>query len=80
MKQTTEPEKLLFRVRDAAAMLSLSRKTIFNLIGAGKLQVVRIGGRTLVKAASLQRLTAARRRVRINPSSKGGNHRAKRRR
>jgi hypothetical protein len=52
-----ENEKLLVSVREAARMLSVSDKTLWNHTSPrGPIKVVRIGKRTLYPIAELQRL------------------------
>jgi excisionase family DNA binding protein len=46
--------RLLVSVAEAGAMLSLGRTTIYRLISEGKLDVVRIGRRTLIRMTSIQ--------------------------
>jgi excisionase family DNA binding protein len=48
--------KLAYSIREACEASSLGRTTIYALIGAGKLQSVRIGGRTVIPAESLNAL------------------------
>ena len=48
--------KIAYSIREAARASSLSRSTIYNHISAGRLQARRIGGRTIIPAASLQAL------------------------
>ena len=50
------PPKLAYSIKDACAALSLGKTKIFALIKVGQLPVVRVGGRTLVPATSLQAL------------------------
>jgi excisionase family DNA binding protein len=52
-------QKLAYSIRDACEASSLGRTTIYALIGAGKLQAVRIGGRTVIPAESLSNLLAS---------------------
>ena len=52
------PEKepaLLLKVEDAARLLSVGRTTLFELIGQGRIQTVRVGRRRLVVRAGLER-------------------------
>ncbi len=49
-------EKLAFRVNEAVAVSGLSRSTIYELLKAGKLRAVKIGGRRLILRESLQAL------------------------
>lgn len=44
---TATPDRLLLRVREAAEILGLGRSTLFEVIAAGELPVVRIGRRGL---------------------------------
>jgi excisionase family DNA binding protein len=53
---TTSPNKLLFGVPEAANALGLGKSTIWALVAAGKLETVKIGRRTLVTRASIERL------------------------
>jgi len=50
------PQPIAYSVNDAAAVSSIGRTRLYELINQGKLDVVKIGRRTLVKAASLHRL------------------------
>jgi len=54
MDDRTEIRKLLVSKRDAAAALSLSVRTIENLIARKELVARRVGRRTLVLASSLE--------------------------
>ncbi len=49
-------EKLAFRVTEAVAVSGLSRSTLYELLKAGKLRAVKIGGRRLILRESLQAL------------------------
>jgi excisionase family DNA binding protein len=49
-------EPVALSINDAAKSLSLGRTSIYALIRDGKIEVVKLGRRTLVKAASLRRL------------------------
>lgn len=53
---TEHTQKLAYSIRDACEASSLGRTTIYALIGAGRLQAVRIGGRTVIPAESLHAL------------------------
>ena len=50
--------KLAYSISEACEASSLGRTTIYALIGAGKLQAVRVGGRTVIPAASLRALVS----------------------
>lgn len=47
---------MAFRIRDAVRVSGLSKSTLYELAAAGKLKLSRVGGRTLVPRAELQRL------------------------
>jgi excisionase family DNA binding protein len=47
------PTKLLYTVEEAAALLSLSRTSVFQLISEHKLAAVKIGGRRRVAHRAL---------------------------
>lgn len=49
-------EKITLRVKEAAAISGLSRSTLYKLLGARKLQTVKVGGRRLILRESLQTL------------------------
>ena len=51
--------KLLYRVSEAAAVLSLSRAKVYELIKSGVLRSVRIGGARRVTAADLEAFVAS---------------------
>lgn len=50
--------KLAYSIREACEAISLSRTTIYSHIAAGRLRVVRIGGRTIIPADSLHSFLA----------------------
>jgi len=47
---------LTYSISDAARVSSLGRTRLYELIGEGKLDRVKVGNRTLIKADSLHRL------------------------
>ncbi len=49
-------EKLAFRVNEAVAVSGLSRSTLYELLKAGKLRAVKVGGRRLILREDLQAL------------------------
>ena len=55
---TLSPEPLAYSIADAVRVTSIGRTKLYALIGAGQLEVRRIGGRTLIPAASLRALIA----------------------
>ena len=46
---------LLLKIEDAARLLGVGRTTLFDLIGQGRIQTVRVGRRRLVVRAGLER-------------------------
>lgn len=49
-------ETIATSVNDAAKALGLGRTSIYQLIREGKLEAIKLGRRTLVKAASIRKL------------------------
>lgn len=57
MKSTpTAPKKLGYSFKEAIAATSLSRRTLEYMIKNGQLKAVKVGSRTVIKAASLEKL------------------------
>jgi excisionase family DNA binding protein len=54
----TEPEVLAHTIADATKISGLGRTTIYEAIGAGRLEAVKAGNRTLIVAASLRSFLA----------------------
>lgn len=52
------PPKLAYSIREACEASSLGRTTVYAHIAAGRLQAIRVGGRTIIPAASLRALIA----------------------
>lgn len=49
-------QKLAYSVKQAVEVSSLSRSSIYNHISAGRLESRRVSGRTIIPAASLEKL------------------------
>ena len=49
-------QRLAHRVNAAAAIIGMKRSTIYNLINAGKLESVKVGGARLIPDAALREL------------------------
>ncbi len=49
-------ERIALRVRDASIVSGLSRSTLYELLKAGKIRAVKIGGRRLILRDSLEAL------------------------
>ena len=58
-RKPTRPaaDPLAYTLNDATAACGLSRSTLYRHAKAGRLRLVKVGGRTLVDAASLRALT-----------------------
>lgn len=50
------PEPIAYSVADACRVSSLGRTRLYQLIGEGRLEVRKVGKRTLIPAASLRAL------------------------
>ena len=46
--------KLLYSIKEACAALGIARSTLYSLIGAGRIEVLKVGRRTLLKARSVR--------------------------
>ena len=53
---STRTDKMAFRVQEFCDAIGLSRSSFYNLVKAGKLKTVVIGGRRLVPASEIARL------------------------
>jgi excisionase family DNA binding protein len=51
---------LTYSVKDACAVSSLGRTTLYTHINSGRLKAIRLGGRTLIPADSLHALLEGR--------------------
>jgi excisionase family DNA binding protein len=58
-------ERLAFSIKEAAAAVGLSRRTLYQLIGAGLLDARKAGSRTIIVAASLRSYVASLPEARI---------------
>ena len=52
------PHPLAYSIKDACSASSLGRTTLYSHIAAGRLKAIRVGGRTVIPADSLQALLA----------------------
>lgn len=50
------PQKIAYTVSEALSLIGIGRTNFYKLAGEGKLDLRKVGGRTLVTAESLQRL------------------------
>lgn len=51
------PEPLAYRIQDACYMLGIGRTSLYELVKAGELKLIKIAGRTLVPRSEIERLT-----------------------
>lgn len=56
VEQTSSFEIIAYRIPDAVRASGLSRSTLYELAAAKKLKLSKIGGRTLIARAELERL------------------------
>lgn len=49
-------EPLALSINDTAKVLSLGRTSVYALIRGGRLETIKLGRRTLIKAASVRRI------------------------
>lgn len=52
-----QSDKLAYRVSEACAALGVGRTSLYKLVKAGELRMIKIAGRSLVPRAELERLT-----------------------
>ncbi len=52
-------ERLAYSINETAEALSLGRTSVYALIAEGRLEVFKLGRRTLVKAESIRKLVDA---------------------
>jgi len=55
---STESAKIAYSINEACRASSLGRTTLYAAVKSGRLKAVRIGGRTVIPAASLRALIA----------------------
>jgi excisionase family DNA binding protein len=53
-RATARPDA--WRVNDALAQLSISRATLYKLIGSGEIRMIKIAGRSLIPDSEIRRL------------------------
>ncbi len=52
---TPEPSRACFTVTEAAEFLRISRALLYQLIRQGRIKTVKIGARTIIRLAELER-------------------------
>jgi len=53
------PQRLTYTISESEIAIGLSRATLYRMMGRGELQTVKCGGRRLVPADELRRLSGA---------------------
>jgi len=56
--QRSDGERMAFRIADACTALGIGRTSLYELVKAGELKVIRIAGRVLVPRSEIERLTS----------------------
>jgi excisionase family DNA binding protein len=54
------PERILVTIQEAAEMLSISDRSIYNLVGSGELRIVKLGRAARVAVADVHAIVAMR--------------------
>ena len=52
------PEPQAYRVADACYVLGIGRTSLYELVNAGQLKLIKLAGRTLVPRSEIKRLTS----------------------
>jgi Helix-turn-helix domain len=52
------PARALYSPRETESILGISHASLYRLIGAGRLDARKLGGKTLITAESIERLVA----------------------
>ncbi len=55
-RRQSEADRLAWPVKEGAHRLGIGRTTVYKLASAGKLRLIKVGGRTLVPDAEITRL------------------------
>ena len=58
-RDETEPKPLAYRPKDAAALLGISRSTLYEMIASGKIEARKLGGATIIRHEELVRVLDA---------------------
>lgn len=56
----SEPQRLLYRVKEAAAMLAISPAGVYRLMASGQLETVRVGRTRRVPLSAIEALAAGK--------------------
>jgi len=51
------PAKMAYRIREACQCLGIGKTSLYELVKAGDLKLIKIAGRTLVPRSEIERLT-----------------------
>lgn len=56
-----KPQPQAYRIADACHVLGIGRTSLYELVSAGQLKLIRISGRSLVPRSEIERLTSVER-------------------
>ena len=59
--EEARPPRLTVRIADAVTMLGIGRSKVYELIGAGELETIKLGSATLILVESIAALVERRR-------------------
>ena len=54
-----DPHRVLYDVRDTMRLLNLGRSTLYSLIKDGKIKPLKVGRKTLIEGAEIERFVHA---------------------
>jgi excisionase family DNA binding protein len=60
IKNTADTNRFAYPVNDACHALGIRRTTLYELAKTGRLQLIKIAGRTLVPRSEIERLTSVK--------------------
>jgi excisionase family DNA binding protein len=55
MRNHAAPERMAYRVHEAAEVLAISRSRFYELVAEGRIRTLKEGARTLVRRSELER-------------------------
>jgi excisionase family DNA binding protein len=54
----SDADRMAYSINDACRLLSIGRTSLYELVKAGELTLIRIAGRSLVPRSEIERLTS----------------------
>lgn len=55
-EKVTNESPISYSVREAAAIIGISKSKLYTMLGTGEIQCVRLGGRTLIRRTDIDKL------------------------